>query len=121
MKGARNFGGVMLVNRREPDKAGRIVRSWHRSGYEGKRGRLEVAGKYPSLRILPHLRIVQQGHQGVFEPKLAIRVLHISRNRTSLVFLPYFPGGASGKEPTCQCRRPKRPGFNPWVQEDSLK
>ena len=23
-----------------------------------------------------------------------------------------FPGGASGKEPTCQCRRH---GFNPWV------
>ena len=26
-----------------------------------------------------------------------------------------FPGGASGKEPACQCRRPKRRGFNPWV------
>ena len=26
-----------------------------------------------------------------------------------------FPGGASGKEPTCQCRRHKRCGFNPWV------
>ena len=26
-----------------------------------------------------------------------------------------FPGGASGKEPTCQCRRRKRHGFNPWV------
>ena len=25
------------------------------------------------------------------------------------------PGGASGKEPTCQCRRRKRQGFNPWV------
>ena len=25
-----------------------------------------------------------------------------------------FPGGASGKEPACQCRRHKRPGFNPW-------
>ena len=23
-----------------------------------------------------------------------------------------FPGGAGGKEPACQCRRP---GFNPWV------
>ena len=23
-----------------------------------------------------------------------------------------FPGGASGKDPTCQCRRS---GFNPWV------
>ena len=26
-----------------------------------------------------------------------------------------FPGGASGKEPICQCRRCKRHGFNPWV------
>ena len=26
-----------------------------------------------------------------------------------------FPGGASGKEPTCQYRRPKRLGFDPWV------
>ena len=26
-----------------------------------------------------------------------------------------FPGGASGKEPTCQCRRHKRCGFNPYI------
>ena len=26
-----------------------------------------------------------------------------------------FPGGASGKEPAHQCRRPKRCGFHPWV------
>ena len=26
-----------------------------------------------------------------------------------------FPGGASGKEPTCQCRRQKRHGFAPWI------
>ena len=28
-----------------------------------------------------------------------------------------FPGGTSGKEPTCQCRRYKIPGFNPWVRK----
>ena len=28
-----------------------------------------------------------------------------------------FPGGASGKEPACQCRRPKREGFDPWVRK----
>ena len=28
-----------------------------------------------------------------------------------------FPGGASGKEPTCQCRRHKRYGFHPWVRK----
>ena len=26
-----------------------------------------------------------------------------------------FPGGASGKEPTCQCERCKIHGFDPWV------
>ena len=26
-----------------------------------------------------------------------------------------FPGGASGKEPACQCRRHKRHGLNLWV------
>ena len=27
-----------------------------------------------------------------------------------------FPGGASGKEPACQCRRHKRHTFNSWVR-----
>ena len=26
-----------------------------------------------------------------------------------------FPGGSAGKELTCQCRRHKRRGFDPWV------
>ena len=26
-----------------------------------------------------------------------------------------FPGGTSGKESTCQSRRHKRSGFDPWV------
>ena len=28
-----------------------------------------------------------------------------------------FPGSTSGKEPTCQCRRCKRCGFNPWLRK----
>ena len=28
-----------------------------------------------------------------------------------------FLGGASGKEPACQCRRLKRHGFDPWVKK----
>ena len=28
-----------------------------------------------------------------------------------------FPGGASGKEPICQCRKCKRLGFDPWVRK----
>ena len=26
-----------------------------------------------------------------------------------------FPGDTSDKEPACQCRRHKRPGFHPWL------
>ena len=28
-----------------------------------------------------------------------------------------FPGGGSGKETTCQCRRWERGGFDPWVRK----
>ena len=28
-----------------------------------------------------------------------------------------LPGGTSDKNPTCPCRRYKRPGFNPWVRK----
>ena len=28
-----------------------------------------------------------------------------------------FPGGTSGKEPSCQCRRSKRRGFDSWVKK----
>ena len=31
--------------------------------------------------------------------------------------LPLPPGGASGKESTCQCRRGKRCGFDPWIRK----
>ena len=34
---------------------------------------------------------------------------------TSIHFIGLYIGGASGKEPTCQCRRRKRWGFDPWV------
>ena len=32
-----------------------------------------------------------------------------------------FSGGASGEEPTCQYRRYKRHGFNPWVRKIPLE
>ena len=31
------------------------------------------------------------------------------------MFSQGFPGGTSGKEPTCQCRRHKRHEVDPWV------
>ena len=33
----------------------------------------------------------------------------------SLFGKPIFPGGASGKEPSCQCRRCKRCEFDSWA------
>ena len=44
------------------------------------------------------------------------------RQRISLFISPHplnkgFPGGASGKESACQCRRHKRCGFNPQVRK----
>ena len=33
----------------------------------------------------------------------------------SHIFPVIIPGGASVKEPTCQCRRHNSCGFNPWV------
>ena len=32
-----------------------------------------------------------------------------------------LPAGASGEEPTCQCRRHKRGGFDPWVRKISWR
>ena len=32
-----------------------------------------------------------------------------------------FPGGNSGKEPACQCRRCKRCVFDPWVRKIPLE
>ena len=33
------------------------------------------------------------------------------------LYLMGFPGGISGKQRTCQCRRYKRCRFNPWVRK----
>ena len=30
-----------------------------------------------------------------------------------------FPSGASGKESTCQCRKPRRCEFDPWVRKNT--
>ena len=35
----------------------------------------------------------------------------------SQILLKRLSSSSSGKEPACQCRRPKRLGFNPWVRK----
>ena len=38
-------------------------------------------------------------------------------DKLSMVYLHGFPGGTSGKESACQCRRCKRGRFDPWVRK----
>ena len=53
-----------------------------------------------------------------FQP-LVITYLHLSLNLAfnldEIIQYVSFPGGASGKEPACQCRRCKRCRFDPWA------
>ena len=66
------------------------------------------------------LRLHQQGLESQCVGLLYLGVL----GKASLLFWPFyphlhmhvgFPGGTSGKEPACQCRRHETPGFNLWV------
>ena len=41
--------------------------------------------------------------------------LHHTLNKDLTVIALGFPDGTRGKAPTCQCRRHKRRGFDPWV------
>ena len=43
------------------------------------------------------------------------RLMRLSSSSSSSRIELDFPGGASGQESTCQCRRHKRLGFDPWV------
>ena len=52
--------------------------------------------------------------------------LHSEYNLSQLDLLIFgcnlgLPGGTSGKEPTCQCRRYKRLSFHPWVRKISWR
>ena len=38
-------------------------------------------------------------------------------SRLAQLLMKGFPGDASGKESTCQCRRHRRPGFNRWARK----
>ena len=51
---------------------------------------------------------------GLPVPGISYMLFHL---RFITILQEGFPGGASGKEPTCQCRRHKRYGFHPWVRK----
>ena len=48
-------------------------------------------------------------------PMPVVNWLNRFQNLNCVTTFMDFPGGASGKESTCQCRGHKRQGFDPWV------
>ena len=48
---------------------------------------------------------------------LRYKLLMYKINKPQIYIVQGFPGGASGKEPTCHCRRCRRFGFDPWVEK----
>ena len=46
---------------------------------------------------------------------LRYKLLMYKINKPQIYIAQGFPGGASGKEPTCRCRRHKKPASYPWV------
>ena len=59
----------------------------------------------------PGSRKMQSKYTYLVSMKMFVLILHYSPEVRG------FPGGASGEEPVCQCRRHKRSGFNPWVRK----
>ena len=43
--------------------------------------------------------------------------LKVTSDNGFICTFPIFPGGATGKEPACQCRQHKRCGLNPWIRK----
>ena len=67
-----------------------------------------------------HIRIISfdirtdVGHNSHVIISLHHPFTEITKRIMSTIHEKGFPGNTSGKEPTCQCRRHKRHGFNPW-------
>ena len=59
----------------------------------------------------PGRRTMQSKYTYLVSMKVFVLILHFSPEVRGV------PGGASGKEPVCQCRKYKRSGFSPWVRK----
>ena len=55
---------------------------------------------------------IRRREWGVIFNGCRVSILQI---KESYKWMRVFPGSESGKEPSCQCRRRKRHGFDPWV------
>ena len=73
---------------------------------------LERSGPSPSFLDLATAALVRVGGDlHTAEPEVSSQVPFDVTHRQ----LRGFPSGASGKEPTCQCRRHRRRGFDRWI------
>ena len=54
-------------------------------------------------------------HQSWSNLFLSLASDHMKTERKMVTIYKGFPGGTSGKEPACQCRRHKRCRFDPWI------
>ena len=61
-------------------------------------------------------RLFQNIHDGSISCYIWSLVVMIGEYHHNITSLD-FSGGAGSKEPTCQCRRHKRCGFDPWVKK----
>ena len=66
-----------------------------------------------ALGLLFHFLSVSRTSATIVLSQTQLYFILISSNNTAVYFT--YTGGASGKEPACQCRRTKRHWFSSWV------
>ena len=86
----RTFSGMFAVSMLASDGWRELLLTWLPRGYVCR----DLVGYYENTHTNTHNWTLLKGN---------------------LVLQEGFPGGTSGKEPACQCRRCKRHRFNPWV------
>ena len=80
---------------------------------------LSITNSRSSLRLTSIESVMPSSRLILCRSCLGLK-LHLFNFLTSfqvLLVMLGFPGGASGKEPTCQCGRLKKLEFNPWVRK----
>ena len=73
--------------------------------------------KYKKKKKLPGSVSCWYACPGVTSEIFSLTIKLTNIYLVSLMWQTGFPGGARGKELTCQCRRHKRHKFNPWIRK----
>ena len=102
-----------------PQKGSGLEYKWNRNHWNG----WDFLGQEPNEKIVIAQKI--SGGNPTFQRRTdseeSGQVMHLTSLFHSCLAVVEmnmgFPGGASGKEPTCQCRRHKRLRFDLWVRK----